>query len=485
MGRLARQLEDLYTAIRSDIFEFCRWMNFAPTWQQAQLLRIVQREKHGPPEGRKKRVAVKSGQGPGKTTVSVIIGIWCALQVRDGLTVVTAPSMRQCKDVWLAEARRLMAEADPILQRLIVVTKSRVIIGGRRDWGCWTVTASKEVNAQGYHHPNLTFIVEEASGVDRPFIEQIKGTLSNPNALHLMIGNPNTRDCAFFDCFNLQRDAWHTLTFNAEDTARDYPLIVSPERNRALELEYGRESDVYKVRVLGEFPSMDPNCVMSSEDLEACSKLSMHKLALERAADGRLVRKFGMDFARFGGDENTVYRRLGNAIVEGRTWARTDPNAAVDAAFRMQYDAHWGDEDCEYIVDAGGMGQGLMRRFYQAGKRVLEFHNNGTPMDPRMYANKITEAYFTFAKRARARAFYIPPDPRLIQQLSTRQYFVDKHGRLVLETKDDYVKRGFDSPDRADGLVLAAYDAQALQGHVTGGATGRDLAAGIRVRVSG
>jgi hypothetical protein len=76
----------------------------------------------------------------------------------------------------------------------------------------------------------------------------------------------------------------------------------------------------------------------------------------------------------------------------------------------------------------------------------------------RAYGNKITQAWFHFARVARAENCYIPRDNRLIQQLSTRQYFTDNKGKLVLEKKDDYMKRGHDSPDRADAMVLCFWD---------------------------
>ncbi|MFG0318398.1 MAG: hypothetical protein ACF8XB_14085 [Planctomycetota bacterium JB042] len=485
MGKFARTFEPLYREIRDDIFAFCRAMNFEPTWQQRQVLELVQHETLAPVSERKTRVATKSGQGPGKTTVSVIVGLWRALQSVDALTVVTAPSMRQCKDVWLAEARRLMMEADPLLQRFIEVTKSRVVIAGRSDWGCWTVTASRPEAAQGYHQEDLTFIVEEASGVDREFIEQIKGTLSNPNALLFMIGNPNTRDCAFFDCFNSLRDQWHTLTFNAEDTARDYPHIVSPDRNRSLEIEYGRQSDVYRVRVLGEFPHSDPNCVISSEDLEACTLLNMYQLATAMRKVGRnqeVAKQFGIDFARYGSDESVVYRRLGNAIVESAHFSKTDPADVVDRAYRMQLEAHWRDRSCWYVADATGMGQGIMHKFHRARKQTYEFVNNSRAFNSREFENRITEAWFDFARRVRAREVYIPRDNRLIQQLSTRQYFTNKKGQLVLEKKDDYMKRGFDSPDRADACVMAFYDRMVGTSRTTSAGRGTGKVVGIETR---
>ena len=60
----------------------------------------------------------------------------------------------------------------------------------------------------------------------------------------------------------------------------------------------------------------------------------------------------------------------------------------------------------------------------------------------------------------------------MIQQLATRQYFTDLKGKLILEKKDDYIKRGHDSPDRADAIVMCFWDdvdadANIVSGQVT------------------
>lgn len=459
MGAFARRFQPFYEQISNNIFAFCKALNFTPTFQQAWLLQAVQ-------DGHR-RIAVKSGQGPGKTTATTVVGLWRALRNVNGLVIVTAPTMRQCKDVWLPEARRRMENADPMLKKFVKITKTKIEIGGKPDWGVKLVTATREENAQGYHEEHMTVIGEEASGIPRELVTQFKGTLSNPDSLFILIGNPNSRDCAFFDCFNSQRDKWHTITFNAEDTPT---CIVDPQRNKDLADEFGIDSDVYRIRVQGQFPHMDPNCVMSSEDLEKCSDPAdqIRCSLLSRAPEfgGGRARQFGIDFSRYGGDESCVYQRSGNAISQWQNFAHTDPSDICDVAFKMQHEYKWKDKDVLYVPDAGGMGQGIMHRFYKAHKQVIEFHNGGVAIDSDQFADKITEAWFHMGHLVKAGQCYIPRDNRLIQQLSTRRYYTNRKGKLILETKDEYMKRGYESPDRGDGCVLAFYDQELAQGRI-------------------
>lgn len=463
-----RRFGEFYRNISEDIYKFCEALRFTPTWQQRQLLDAIMAAKTGRGP---RRIATRSGQGPGKTKSSVVGGLWCTLRDVDALTIVTAPTMRQCRDVWMVEARRTLEGADPMLKKIINVTKTKIEVMGRPDWGVKLVTATREENAQGYHQANMTVIGEEASGIPRDIITQFKGTLSNPDSLFILIGNPNTLDCAFHDCFSTQRSGWLNLHWNAEDTAKDYPWILDPQRNKDLEEEFGRDSDVYRIRVLGEFPLSDPNCVLSVRELEEVAGPE-HMLAasrMERADDAGkgFARQFGIDLARYGGDESTIFQRSGNAIVDWAHFAHREPAEVIRASFGMQRKASWTDRDTTYVCDAGGMGQGSMHVFYEAGKSVVEFSNGGRAMDSEMYENRITEAWFRFAnKHVRPRRCMIPADPLTIKQLATRRYFTTRKGKLVLETKDEYAKRGYDSPDRADGIVYAFDDHVEAVGHV-------------------
>ncbi|MEK7206701.1 MAG: AAA family ATPase, partial [Pseudomonadota bacterium] len=269
MSRFKREWSRIYPQLREDIFKLCEYFNFKPTKQQARALRAVQEESRLPLDQRKKRLAIKSGQGTGKTTVSVIVAVWRTLQFVDAMTIVTAPTMRQLTDVFMAEAKRVFQRAHPTLRAAVEFTSTKIIFADRREtWLINCRTATKPENFQGYHDKYLTFMVDEASGVPAGIFEQIFGTLTNEDSLLFAIGNPNKRACLFFDFFNRHRSMWHAFTFNAEDSP-----LVSPKNILKLEEQFGRNSDVYRVRVLGEFPEMDPNCVVSSDDLEACSEI--------------------------------------------------------------------------------------------------------------------------------------------------------------------------------------------------------------------
>lgn len=477
------EFSDFLRPLRADILAFCRAMRFDPTHQQRDLFLTIQRDMQLPRSRAKRRFAVRSGQGPGKTAASVIIALWLLIQEKDTLGVLSAPTLRQCKDVWITEAERLIERADPWLKRMFDVKSTRIICLGRKKWAITVATAVRAENLQGYHQDRLFFIVDEASGVKREIFETIKGTVGNEDACVLAIGNPNTQNCAFYDFFYKGSEAplWHKFAWSAEDV----PERVSPHNIRLLEMEFGRDSDPFRIRVLGEFPHMDPNCIIAMDDLNACVANNKLKCA---ANTSRLIvpRALSYDFARFGGDENIVMQRSGLAVIDWAHFPRgiTDPSKAVKHGFVMQKQMGWLNNECWHIPDATGMGQGLMHLFHDAGKQVHEFNFNAKPSDAQ-YKDKITEAWFHLRTLTRERAIYIPNDPEMIRQLTARQYDMTAQGQFLVESKEDYLHRGGGemSPDRADAIVLLFYDRMMSRSRSTGPATtGRALAAKLHGR---
>ena len=84
--------------IKQDVNFYFSLIGFKPTWQQKQYVDAV--------VAGESNIAVRSGKGPGKTTVTAVMTPWWSLTSPMSRAVITAPTMRQCKDVWLAEAAK-------------------------------------------------------------------------------------------------------------------------------------------------------------------------------------------------------------------------------------------------------------------------------------------------------------------------------------------------------------------------------------------
>jgi hypothetical protein len=282
------------------------------------------------------------------------------------------------------------------------------------------------------------------------------------------VGNPNTRTCRFFDFFHsLMDNPWKALHWNAEMT----PLSAwfSGERNLEIEEEFGKDSDVYRVAVLGEFPSIDPDSLISEIDLNKCFGTDAYARAFAHTDN---TKQIGIDLARFGGDECVNVFRHGRVMLSMEAQTKVEPYVMIDRAVMQQDQLKWADGDCMYVVDTSGMGEsavGHLGSKKKMGKRVHEFYSQNTAYESQKYANKISEAWCGFARMVRSGDLYLgdKPDRKLVYQLIARKYGVDKDGRIKIETKDEYKKRLADddtggelgkSPDRADAMVQAFYE---------------------------
>jgi len=455
MSLLQRRMTDFIKPLQEDIFKYADALGLVLTDQQADLLKEVQRGH--------KRIAAKSGNGTGKTAISCVVGSWRTIQAVDALTVVTAPTMEQCRGVWLTEFGRIMDKCKyPVLKELFKLTKSRIVVGGREKWNIRFRTATDPKRFQGIHQANLTFIVEECSGIAADIIEAIEGNLTNQNAMMIAIGNPNTRECAFFNFFNKDRSQWVCLTFSSIDSP-----LASREFIERIRSIYGEDSTPWKVRVLGEFPDMDPNCIISIEDLEKCLKTDRNQaIRVPRKYNSQIIpaRQFGLDYARFGDDESVKVKRFGEAMLDMSYFMGLEPRNLNRSAMKDQVEMGWSNQETVFCADANGMGDGVMIDFHEAGRRVHEFKAQHKAKRSQEFANKATESWFQFAKKCHEAAsggkpVHLLNDPMMFEQLSTRQYKMSSKGLLELESKDRYKDRtSRGSPDRADAVCMAYYD---------------------------
>ena len=119
------------------------------------------------------RVAIRSGQGVGKTALEANLMWWFIACFSYPRIVCTAPTMQQLDNVLWAEMAKWL-DASPVLQMMFTWTKTRVYMNGYdRRWFAVPRTATKPESLQGFHEDNMLFVVDEASGVaDPPLLEQ-------------------------------------------------------------------------------------------------------------------------------------------------------------------------------------------------------------------------------------------------------------------------------------------------------------------------
>lgn len=148
-----------------------------------------------------RRVAIRSGQGVGKTALEANLMWWFIACFSYPRIVCTAPTMQQLDNVLWAEMAKWL-DASPVLQMMFTWTKTRVYMNGYdRRWFAVPRTATKPESLQGFHEDNMLFVVDEASGVADPILDAIGGTLTGANNRLLYCGNPTKATGGFAESF--------------------------------------------------------------------------------------------------------------------------------------------------------------------------------------------------------------------------------------------------------------------------------------------
>lgn len=458
---------------RDDPVVFCREvLSFEPDdWQKTAMRDLA----HNP------KVAIKSGQGVGKTAAEAAIFLWFLVCFPYPRIVATAPTKQQLHDVLWSEISKWMSKS-VLLSMLLKWTKTYVyMIGQEKRWFGVARTATKPENMQGFHEDNMLFIVDEASGVADPIMEAIVGTLSGDNNKLLMCGNPTRTSGTFYDAFTTDRGIYVCHTVSSLDSTR-----TSKDNIDSLIRKYGKNSNVVRVRVYGEFPEQEDDVFIPLSWLEGSIRTEMSKetaMALgvyltesgERVVDVSGVDSIdiGVDIARYGDDKTCISYKINEVVkiykkYNGFDTVWTSGNTSqlyLELRSRFKFKGQ-----INVKIDDGGIGGGVTDQLRLYKRTQPEFCqmeifpvNFGKPIGHKRYYDSTTYMMgviremvqpFDESGKPRPPQLILPNDNDLMGQLSCRKYgFAGT--KLKVESKEDMKKRGIGSPDEADSVLLA------------------------------
>ena len=232
-------------------------------WEkQRDVLEAVRRER---------RVAVKSGNGLGKGFTAAVTVLWYLHCHDPGIVLSTAPTFRQVRHVLWRQIHRLhRGAADTLGGRLLdtrwELAEDRYALG---------LSADGADQFQGFHCENVLVVVDEAEGVEEEIYEAVDAVMTSGNPRLLLIGNPTRTDGSFHRAFHEERGIYRTITISALESpnlragAVETPGLVTAEWVEERRVAWGENSDRYRSRVLGEFPSKGEDNLIEMADIEA------------------------------------------------------------------------------------------------------------------------------------------------------------------------------------------------------------------------
>ena len=433
-----------------------------PTHQQAEILRSFERHPF---------VAVASGHGIGKTRlIGWLVNWW--LDTRGKVAPITGAGGDQlgvtawkevadtCRRKWPFLADRyeclsdeLRSKEDPLISRAVLRT-------ARPD---------NNDALQGFH--DCMFVIDEGSGVRDGIFEVASGAMGDPGNCGFMAGNPTKTSGYMHQVFH-GNTFWHCLQFSSEDSLAEreyaYPYVDPFGEIRMIRChgrqtsrwiqdmrdQYGITSNVYRIRVLGQFANLGNDFIVPGEYIE--------KAWVQRPGGStRYPRRLGVDPAWMGDDDTGVVIREGGRILHAESWHGFDLVESFERV-RLLF-SEW---RCDWIhVDAIGVGAGLYDMLAHSvwngkiGYPVVKvMASERAPEDGEAPCRTLRDWLWWRCRqffRTKAPVFAGSPDSpgfrQLAKEIGEPTYKISG-GKVVAESKDDMKKRGLKSPNLADAL---------------------------------
>lgn len=425
-----------------------------PDKEQAKILESV---------AKNQLTTVRSGHGVGKSTVEAWVVIWFLLTRPFPKIPCTAPTQHQLFDILWAEISKWIRN-NPILQKDLIWTKEKVYIKGYpEEWFAVARTASKPDALQGFHAEEVLYIIDEASGVDDKIFEPVLGALSTSGARLLMCGNPTQLSGFFYDSHHKNRASYTTFHIDGRNSSR-----VSQDFVQTIIRMYGEDSDVFRVRVAGEFP-------LQEEDIFIPLSLVEHSIMTEYSIPQQpTLLHIGADIARFGDDKTVIGYKVNEKVTfykkrRGQDTMKTADDIVLLGEELMKRYSY--TESIPIKIDDGGVGGGVVDRLRQIkrnqperfwwmeiypvkfGQRIQHKHYYDSTTYMMAVVKKLLQPYDEQGN-PKPIELILPNDDDMAAQLSGRKYFLTENSKIKIESKKEMKKRGRPSPDEADCILL-------------------------------
>ncbi len=392
------------------------------------------------PEGAS--VVVRSCNEFGKTSrVAVVATLW-HLYMFPGKVVSTSGASRQIQDQLvpaLARHRNTFPSWHFMKVPRIECTDRHGAPDPNRFYAGHTTNDAGKM--EGYHGENsqepLLIIIDEAKTVPDFVFQAVERCKAHRL---LVLSSPGDPTGEFYQAFGKRKDSY---TDHFVATALDCPHI-SPEWIAKMEKKWGKEHPLVRSMIYAEFMENMSDTLIKLKDLDAClANPPAHKAG---------ERKAHCDFAA-GGDENVLAYRDGNKVTIVDAWREKDTTAAC-GRFAMHFHK-LGLRPSEISGDASGMGIVMINNLADMGWPIVHDYSQSAPIDDH-FANRVAESWVSAARQIELNEVILPDnDEDLRGQLLSRKSTVSRHGKILLESKDDMRRRGLPSPDRADAVIGA------------------------------
>jgi hypothetical protein len=454
---------------------------------QAAILEAIQHNR---------RVSVRSGTARGKDFVAAVASL-CFLYLHyPSKVILTAPTDRQVKKIMLSEVKKLYNKAlfplgGKVLNDAITFEKDST-------WYLLGFKSSDENTESwtGFHSPNLMVVVTEASGLSQTTFDAIEGILQGNSRLVLCF-NPNR---ASGEAYNSTRSKlYKSFKLNCLNSPNvkakkiiipgqvDYKWvkekldkgwatpIKETQINKAkhdfqFEGTWYRPTDLFRIKVLGEFPEQSEDILIPLSWIEAANekweRISKNEEILQQYLSQTLY--LGADIAGMGRDLTSLCHRYENYVHRFEPVSSNDHMVASGTIKQILK-----RKNSYAFIDTIGEGAGVYSRLDEQGvKNAISckgsYHAKGLTDITGEYKFLNLRAYMYWALRDainpnNPNSLALPKDEDLTQELTETKWEFGSDGKIKIEPKEKIKERIGRSPDKADSLSYSFYPMSRVQ----------------------
>lgn len=389
------------------------------------------------------RVAIRSGHGVGKTAWLARRVIWWGSTRFPWKIGCTAPSSSTMFDALWPEISKWHQKMPESLKALFEWTTERFVFRPNPQQGFAVAKTARRETPEalaGLHSENMLFIIDEAPGVDDIIFETARGAMSTLGAKTIMTGNPTRLSGYFFDAFHKNRGHWATMQVRSQESTRCNLAELAQWRE-----EYGEDSNFYRVRALGEFPTAEDDVIIPLYMVESAVGRDVEQVDSEEI--------WGLDVSRAGSDLCALAKRRGNQMLEPvKTWRSDDAMVSVGKVVQQYHEAKV--KPLQICVDSIGLGAPVADRLAEQGFPVHCVNVSESHSSNDRYLRLRDEMW----ERARGwfygRDVKIVRDEHLIGEISLVKWNPTSNGKMKVITKAEMKKEMGKSPDRSEAFCF-------------------------------
>lgn len=411
------------------------------TWQQVQIIEAVEKAIKGEDF---KRISVASGHGTGKTSSLSLLIFWFLFTRKNAQIGCTAPSSAQMFDVLWKEAEIWRKRMPKDFADLFIWQSSYIRVAESPEtWFARARTGRKEAPEafSGLHSTHLFLIGDESSAIPDEIYRSAEGSLTNKDTLVILISNPTRLEGYFYATHHEDKNNWQRFQFSSIDSP-----IVEGGFSERIGAKFGRDSNEYKFMVLGQFPS-------SEGMIDGWLPMFDKKDINDQVADiGSFVRP-----AFMGVDPSGLGRNLtawvGRDAFKMKVLALEKKSTTVGMAEKtITIAGHYEIKPENVKIDSFGAGSDISQEIaLGVNERVHPVNVGGKPLSDR-FLNIRAEMYWNFREWLKKGGKLVRND--CWNQLLTIFYKRTLSGKIQVMSKEEMMKRGWDSPNEADAGAL-------------------------------